>query len=372
MGGLRQKRNYGIDLLRFISMYFIIVLHFLTQGCIIDHSHGINLIVISIIEAFVYSGVDIFALISGYCGYAGESARNDNGKYLEMWFQVFYYSLGIALIFVLSGKEYPSSVLLFSSAFPVTSTQYWYFTSYSFLYFLMPYINRLVFSQTEYDRKISVYVVFIIFILYGCAVSLVADPLRIRQGHSFLWLATLYYLGAVIKIDNVYKYYSKKKLLCILLSSALFTVASRIVMPRLSQIIIGREIGFDFLYKDISPTIVLISFSVLGLFQQYTPNKCIIKLVSYFTPAVFGVYLIHVHPLVLKHFFNGNFIWLADKNVFVVITLLLVYSLLIFVGAILLDTIRILLFRLFKVRVYTARINAVAYERIKHIANYNY
>ena len=64
----KAQRNYGIDLLRIISMFFVLILHCYGQGGIIYHAtQGTIQYKFSwMIEIIAYCAVNIFALISGY------------------------------------------------------------------------------------------------------------------------------------------------------------------------------------------------------------------------------------------------------------------------------------------------------------------
>lgn len=64
-----DKRNYGIDLLRLVSMFLIVVLHSLSRGALVGVSpFNIHYEVGFLIEALTYCAVNCFALISGYVG----------------------------------------------------------------------------------------------------------------------------------------------------------------------------------------------------------------------------------------------------------------------------------------------------------------
>ena len=67
----KQDRNYGIDLLRILSMVFVIVLHSLGQGGILSASvsQSSQYKAAWLLEIIAFCAVDIFGLISGYVSY---------------------------------------------------------------------------------------------------------------------------------------------------------------------------------------------------------------------------------------------------------------------------------------------------------------
>ena len=102
----KKERNSGIELLRIIDMYAIIVHHILLFGKLFlkykkyQQLHFIN------ISCFFH--ICVFGLISGIVG-------NKTHKYsnlLYLWFCVLFYSLGIHLIYklLLSKKQIYSFV----------------------------------------------------------------------------------------------------------------------------------------------------------------------------------------------------------------------------------------------------------------------
>ena len=63
-----KERNYGIDFLRLLSMFMIVMLHIIDYGGCISSASGnvINYLIANIILVAVYPCVNCFALISGY------------------------------------------------------------------------------------------------------------------------------------------------------------------------------------------------------------------------------------------------------------------------------------------------------------------
>ena len=64
----RAERNYGIDILRLLSAFMIVNIHFTTKGGVIRNCkrYSFSFYLIWFFKTSFYSGVDIFGLISGY------------------------------------------------------------------------------------------------------------------------------------------------------------------------------------------------------------------------------------------------------------------------------------------------------------------
>ena len=75
----KRERNYGIDLLRIVSMLMVVVLHVLGQGGVLKTSTPLSIgySVAWILEIAAYCAVNCYALISGYVGV------NSKFKYYE-------------------------------------------------------------------------------------------------------------------------------------------------------------------------------------------------------------------------------------------------------------------------------------------------
>ena len=123
-----EKRNYGIDLLRIVSMYMIVILHVLGQGGILWNVEvfSIKYYIIWFVEIFCYCSVTCYALITGYV-MCDKKVKYNNILYL--WLGVFFWSVLLTFIMncfypILIGKKD-----FLKSLFPVIFNNYWYFTT---------------------------------------------------------------------------------------------------------------------------------------------------------------------------------------------------------------------------------------------------
>ena len=67
---ITNERKYGIDLLRMIAMFMVVILHVLGQGGILNtvSSLSLNYEIAWFLEISAYCAVNCYALISGYVG----------------------------------------------------------------------------------------------------------------------------------------------------------------------------------------------------------------------------------------------------------------------------------------------------------------
>ena len=155
---MENKRNYGIDTLRIVSMLLIMIMHSYTYGGIISNTEfmSTNFLVAHLIKAFCLVSVNCYAMITGYVCYKIIFRMS---RLINLWLQVVYYTV---LITVIVYAVYPDFVGLKQFVFmiiPVSSFQYWYFTQYFALFFSIPLLNKII-EIIDIDNFKKVVIVF--------------------------------------------------------------------------------------------------------------------------------------------------------------------------------------------------------------------
>ena len=304
-----SERNHGIELLRIFAMLLAAVLHILKKGGVITASEG-NLAAYStvwLLEAAAYCAVNCYALISGYVGYSDRPKPLRLARCIELWLQVVFYSVIITTVYCIAGVG-SVGVSNFADAFlPVTSKQYWYFTAYIGMFFFIPLLNALV-RRLNRRALVSLCIMLIaVFSLYDTFASFwKKDPLALVGGHSPLWLGVLYIFGAAMKKLHVPESMSSKKALLIYASAAVFTALFKITGDRLLRCVPG-----SLFVRDTSPTVLLCAAALLVAFARFKPGRKLTEFAVLFAPAAFGVYLLHVSPLVFEHVIGNRFAFIG-------------------------------------------------------------
>ena len=304
-----SERNHGIELLRIFAMLLAAVLHILKKGGVITASEG-NLAAYStvwLLEAAAYCAVNCYALISGYVGYSDRPKPLRLARCIELWLQVVFYSVIITTVYCIAGVG-SVGVSDFADAFlPVTSKQYWYFTAYIGMFFFIPLLNALV-RRLNRRALVSLCIMLIaVFSLYDTFASFwKKDPLALVGGHSPLWLGVLYIFGAAMKKLRVPESMSSKKALLIYASAAVFTALFKITGDRLLRFVPG-----SLFVRDTSPTVLLCAAALLVAFARFKPGRKLNEFAVLFAPAAFGVYLLHVSPLVFEHVIGNRFAFIG-------------------------------------------------------------
>ncbi len=338
-----SERNHGIELLRIFAMLLAAVLHILKKGGVITASEG-NLAAYStvwLLEAAAYCAVNCYALISGYVGYSDRPKPLRLARCIELWLQVVFYSVIITTVYCIAGVG-SVGVSDFADAFlPVTSKQYWYFTAYIGMFFFIPLLNALV-RRLNRRALVSLCIMLIaVFSLYDTFASFwKKDPLALVGGHSPLWLGVLYIFGAAMKKLRVPESMSSKKALLIYASAAVFTALFKITGDRLLRFVPG-----SLFVRDTSPTVLLCAAALLVAFARFKPGRKLTEFAVLFAPAAFGVYLLHVSPLVFEHVIGNRFAFIGRLPFPLIPFAVLASAGVILVVGLAADKVRILLFK---------------------------
>lgn len=316
-----KERNYGIDLLRLVLMYMVCMLHTLKQGGILEAcdpgSAGYK--AFWLLEVFSFCAVDGFAIISGYMA-KDKPCKYD--KIINMWFQVFFYSFIVTLIFTLVGvNDSWGKIDIIKSALPVTTERFWYFTAFFALFLATPILNKFIFSiDTNTAKKC-----FIIFIVLFAVMGNLGDPFQSKSGYSTIWLVVLYCVGALAKKIQLFE--SKKSITLILMwaASILVTWAAYVFLD-IKQLV-----------RYISPTILLNGMIMVILFSRLKLKGTIISKLS---PLAFGIYLFQLNQVVWSKLIKGSFAFVASKNLAIGILYSFAFAFLIFISGLIVEAIR--------------------------------
>ena len=366
---LTQKRNYGIDLLRVVSMIMVVILHILSQGGILKILPELSAkySLMWFLEIASYCAVNCYALISGYTGYGRKFKPSG---IVSLWFQVVFYTAGITILFKLLTPQPIGAYQIVTSFFPVSFDIYWYFTAYFALFFFTPFLNRMMENLSK--RAASLLVIglaLILSVFLTCIGNVFSfDLFNLNYGYSPLWLLVLYLIGAYVKKYQFGFNIKKKIWLIIYFISIFITLLAKMLVP-----ILSRYIGFFTLFEDVlidytSPTILLCAISLLIFFANLNLRATFCKIISFFSTCTFAVYIIHLQPNIWE-FLNNRFVSYADFNVAVLVLAVIGTALGIWLTASLVDKVRQLLFKLIRIDTLANKIASLVQRVVNKIAD---
>lgn len=336
-------RNWGIDLLRILSMFMVVVLHVLGQGGVLVAQAPLDCgwTLCWILESACFCAVNCFGIISGYVSRA--ETLSIRGCFLR-WAQVAFYSV---LLTVLIGLIFPNTLNvrhILGSFFPVATQKYWYFTAFFALMFIAPFLNQ--FLNTLRPKRADQ--LFITIFMLLCLFPFLAgkDLFHLRGGYTLLWLCALYLLGGCIR--RRHSHYSLPSVLLLFgyIFCVLISVGSKVLSTWL-QVRFQYSMGqLDYLFTYTSPTVLGAALFLFLLFRDASIRGNIaIRIIEFCSPLSFGVYLIHTHPAIWTNLLSNRFLSFADLSPFLCIILVLLASFAIFSVCIFVDFLRYALFR---------------------------
>lgn len=336
-----SSRNYGIDFLRILSTYMIVVLHILGQGGILSRLTPGSVPYNSawFLETASYCVVNCYALISGYVGYGSKFKFS---RLLLLWFQIIFYTVGFTAFFSLTHPEFISSRSWLNAFFPIINIQYWYLTTYFGMYLFIPMMNLVVEQLEEKCLRYTIILFFIFFVTIPAFKE--NDLFSLNGGFSVIWFCMLYIIGGYIKKYSIH--ISAKWCFIIYILSVSITWLLKIN-------------GTTFLLDYASPTILVAAITLLLIFANTNfKSTFATKIITLLAPATLSVYIIHVNPFIWDYYMINLAAPLASQNIFVLITGVFIISFIIYLACSIFDFIRIWLFQKLKLRKLLSRFDS--------------
>lgn len=277
-----MKRESNIELLRIVAMLLVLFVHanYFSLGWIETNDIQSDLFgsfIKSFAEAACIICVNVFILISGWFG-----IRPSLKGAISLLFQVFFFNIVICLfIFSIGGAVCLKSVL---EVF-YFGASYWFVPAYLILYALSPVLNSFIENATP---KLY-FGVLLSFFTLEFALGWIVDYAYFGGGYSTLSFIGLYLLTGYLRKHpckmlnlNTSKHFSLYLLFTLIPVGLLLTT--------------NKDLG---MCKYSSPFVVLSSLFFFLAFNKMTLQN---KIVNYIACSAFSVYLVHLHPLVCKHY----------------------------------------------------------------------
>ena len=310
---MNKKRMANIELLRIVAMIFVVILHYQGKGGTLlpwgDTNFSTQTWFAWFVQAFALVAVNVYVLIGGY--FLAESSFKIT-RILKLWLQIFFYSAGIWLIFLMLGQVpemYSGAYWISMFMLPVTSGHYWFASTYIFLCLLAPFLGVAARKMTRKQLLTCIMVLLMLFSRVWKILLPMSEALDDR-GYGILWFVTLFMIAAYIRLHVQIKGKWKLPLIIYCLSSAgLFLTIP--VIGSVTQAIGKLERYYAAIYEYNAPfTIVGAIALFLAFLNMDIKSEKIGKVINVFASATFGVYLLHEHIL-LRDWWTG--VWKVQE-----------------------------------------------------------
>lgn len=289
------KRNSSIELLRIVSMVMIIGFHFLLVN---SEAGSMRMLPVGI-SKFFYENLFLSGGWIGNCIFFTISVwflveRNQTLKKClrRVWIlerEVLFWSI-VIFVFVVSMHLVDGNGvwrLLFVSLFPLSSSLWWYPTSYAIFLVLLPFLQEGLQSLGKSKHRNLVIIVLTMWgiggLIYGFNFDLTVSSVFVMM----YWFILITY----------YKWYmhefSSRQCMLFILSGLCIEIIYWIGTNWLS-LIGGRDDGIqNFIYDHWKLPSMMIGFSLFVLARKRVFYS---KVVNRIAKTTFGVFLIHYHP----------------------------------------------------------------------------
>lgn len=353
------ERNIGIDYFRFVSMFMVIILHVLGHGGLLNSGvGGFKYLGICFLESLCIIAVNCFALISGFVNH---NKRFSVKKILNLWVQVFFINATISIIFYIAGLETFTVESLLNILFPILKYNYWYFTCYFMLLILMPFLNLII---NKSNKATLLTVLGFIGIFIGILALFTGDftLFDFANGYSVSWLAFLYLVGGAIhKYDLKIKAFDNKNILYLVLYVSISILS--VVISSLSLMYLNKPTMFYYtnIFNFANSVILLMYFANVKVKSN--------KIISFLSLTSFGVYLIHEHMFIRKHFISEKFLKFSEYNIFVIGLIVVGSAVVIYICCAALEFLRQKLFNVIKINKLITKIDDVCSKKYNVFTN---
>lgn len=350
---MKEQRNYGIDLLRIIAMFMVLILHILGRGGVLESARvlSVQYETAYFLETAAYCAVNCYALISGYVGI---NAAYKYSNLCLLWLRVIFYTVAITILYAVLVPSSVNKTTLIKSFFPVMTRQYWYFTAYVCLFLFIPLLNKAIHGMNRTQAQ----TVFIcLLVIFSILPTIFGDKFGMNNGYSGLWLIILYIIGACIKKWNLFKNLTVVKAFVGYILMVIISWGFKFALEA-SAAFLGKDNLFgsyaakcsNRLIEYTSPTILMAGIFLLLLFSKITLNSRFQKWIHTLAPLAFSAYLINTNFFVWQYIMPSRYVSYATLPAPLLIIAVFGSALFIYISCSIIDAIRVCFFKIFHVK----------------------
>ena len=286
---IKPQRESNFELLRLVSMLFIILHHFIIHGLKIAGypiEDDITFLGVAFNSFFVI-GVNTFILVSGYYG-----IKANYRKFFRLYIMcAFYLLLFNGFSFLRDGFHLKQLGFIF----PFEYSQYWFIQSYLYLFLLSPFLNKIVNNCNKKE--------FTVLLLIGCILTFYFGYLwggyTSGGGYNFINFMFLYLIGRFIALHTTNIKSGKKKWI----SMSIYILCSLIIVGFVEFIFhIGKQnLIWKIGYYYNSPLVITSSVAFFLFFRNLKIQS---KIINWAAISVLAVYLVHENAFVSKYLYK--------------------------------------------------------------------
>ncbi len=310
----------NFELMRAISMMMIVFWHVLCKygrgypSTIFASTTGGIHFGLNVIYILFTIHVNSFVLVSGYFNCEKEFSKK---QFLKVFLASWFYRVLFVILFTLLGYEkFPSLSFLKQIFILDINSNYWFVNIYLALYLFTPFLNLFIKHASQQVHRRLLLVSFIVLSMIPSFTNMMTIS---SVGTDVLFFMFLYMIGAYFKKYPIeenahFKKYSRRKLRNILLFLAIGCGLLNVLLEQYGGFLasfensllsfLGRTIS-SFICNYNNPIVIVQSVFYFLFFSTISIHGTIKnKILSFLSPAIFGVYLIHFNSYVRTYVFS--------------------------------------------------------------------
>ena len=337
----KAKRQPGIEVLRMLAMYLIVLGHYLYNYVktgealstfdVAQPAQAISYALTETMIVFTSTGVDLFVLITGFFLVSRPVFRIKG--MLSVALTTIFYAVGVFVLFCLTGRHGFALKELLLNLSPIPVHQYWFVAKYLGLMLVAPFLSLLALQLSRKGYQLLLLVLFVLFFewpfgeLFG-------------GGMSLNWFCFLFLVGGYLSRHGIPSWLSAHT------GWGIVAVAAAIfALHTATNLLAWQKTGAPFVLKydgNHSFTFFLALF-IFVLFVRNPLQGRTVEGLARLAPYTFGVYLLH------EHYLLKDVLWQHIAPAFLPTLPLFLHgillSLLVFCAALFIDSLRAFLFR---------------------------
>ena len=344
----KAERQSNFELMRLISMFFIVGWHVIVRGEIFNTGKEPLTMISNIIMGIIIVHVNSLFFITGY--FNSEKEKVNKRKVWKLIGNIWFYRILFLLLFLYLGLIPITNILIGEELFPLDMNNYWFMSCYLIVYIISPYLNKVIENM---DEKNFFHLVALLFIILSVLPALTNLKAVNNDGFNIMQFILVYYIGAYLKKfplkDNFhFKKLSERQLRFLLLFSFFFILFIRISIFYLGDKLISfqteesKYLGMiirNSYFRYSSPLVILQSCSYCLLFETFHFHN---KLINFCAKSTLGIYLVHENIFVREVIYKILKIGPYHRTLKSIV-LFFIYTAIIYIGSLLIEMLRRLL-----------------------------